>query len=214
MKISKYTVNPFAENTYILWDDATREAAVVDPGMCNSKECEALKKFFEENSLVPKMVLLTHQHVDHIMGTGYLVETFGCAVYGHAADIELGNKADVQVRMFNLPYEVKLFAVSNTVVDGDVIRCCGEDVKVLHTPGHSAGGVVYYLPESGCAFVGDTIFQMSIGRTDLTGGDYETLIDSIRTKVYSLPEDTVLYSGHGDATTVGDERQYNPFVRG
>lgn len=213
MKISKFTVNPFQENTYILWDENLQEAAIVDPGMCTERECEAVKNFMEKNNLTLKRVLLTHQHVDHIMGTAFLVETFGCEVYGHASDIELGRKADVQVRMFGLPYEVKPFELTHCVADGETIQCCGETVKVLHTPGHSVGGVVYYLPDSGCAFVGDSIFQMSIGRTDLTGGDYDTLINSIRTKLFTLPEDVVLYSGHGGATTVGEEKQYNPYLR-
>lgn len=213
MKISKFTVNPFAENTYILWEKGKIDVAVIDPGMCTPKECEALDKFIKDNGLNVRMVLLTHQHVDHIMGTGYLIEKYGCSVYGHAADKELGEKADVQVRMFNLPYEIMPFKVSHEVVDGDMLELNGEKIKVLHTPGHSAGGVVYYLPESECAFVGDTIFQMSIGRTDLTGGDYRTLIESIKLKVLPLPDETVLYSGHGGATTVGDEKMYNPFLK-
>lgn len=213
MKISRFTVNPFSENTYILWEEGMNDIAVVDPGMCTTQECETLYKFFEENNFSLKMVLLTHQHVDHIMGTGCLVEKYGCQVYGHAGDIELGSKADVQMRMFNLPYKVKPFCITDKVVGGDVIKLNGESIKVLHTPGHSAGGVVFFLPESGCAFVGDTIFQMSIGRTDLTGGDYDTLIESIRTEIYTLPKDTILYPGHGGTTTVGDEKQYNPFVK-
>lgn len=214
MKISKFTVNPFAENTYILWNEDSNDVAIVDPGMCSLQECEALDKFLAESGLCPKMVLLTHQHVDHIMGTGYLAKKYGCTVYAHAADVELGNKADVQLRMFNLECDFQPFNVTSLIADGDFIELNGEEIKILHTPGHSAGGVVFYLPHSCCAFVGDTIFQMSIGRTDLTGGDYDTLIKSIRTKLYSLPEETMLYPGHGGATTVGDEKQYNPFVKG
>ncbi len=212
MKISKFTVNPFSENTFILWDEVTREAAVIDPGMCTGGECKTFKNFIIDNNLKLSKVLLTHQHVDHILGTGFIVDEFACPVYAHAGDIELGQKADVQLRMFNLPYKMIPFVVTEAVNDGDRIGVCGEVIEVLHTPGHSAGGVVYYLSESGCAFVGDTVFQMSIGRTDLTGGDYDMLIDSIHSKVLRLPDETVLYPGHGGATTVGDERQYNPFL--
>lgn len=214
MKISKFAVNPFAENTYILWCEETSEAAVVDPGMCTPEECASLKNFLEENKLNLKAVLLTHQHVDHILGVGFLVNEYGCNVYGHVADNQLGDKADVQIRMFGLPYEFNPFRLTHAINDGDVLKLADETVNVLHTPGHSAGGVVYYLPESGCAFTGDTVFQMSIGRTDLIGGDFDTLIESIKLKILTLPDETVLYPGHGDATTVGDERQYNPFIRG
>ena len=213
MKLSKFTVNPFGESTFILWTGEGGEAAVVDPGMSNQRECEALKRFLADNNLTLKMVLLTHEHVDHIMGTGYLVEEYGCPVYGHAGDVEMGQKSDVQLRAFNLRCEMKPFKVTNLVEDGDVIELGGERIQVIHTPGHSPGGVVYYLPESNCALVGDTIFQMSIGRTDLAGGDYDTLINSIRTKLLVLPEDTELYPGHGGATIVADEKMYNPFLK-
>lgn len=213
MKISKFTVNPFSESTFILWTEEGGVAAVVDPGMSNQRECEALKRFIEENNLTLKMVLLTHQHVDHIMGTGYLTEQYGCPVYAHAGDVEMGQKSDVQLRAFNMQCEMKPFKVTNLVEDGDVIDLGGETIHVIHTPGHSAGGVVYYLPESNCALVGDTIFQMSIGRTDLAGGDYDTLINSIITKLLVLPEDTELFPGHGGVTSVAFERQYNPFLK-
>lgn len=144
MKISKFVVNPFGENTYILWDNEKKDVAVVDPGMCTPKECDAFDNFIRDNNLNLKMVLLTHQHVDHIMGTGHLVEKYGCMVYGHVADIELGEKADVQVRMFNLPYKIKPFKVSCQVADGDKLELNGEKIEVLHTPGHSAGGVVFF----------------------------------------------------------------------
>lgn len=213
MKISKFIVNPFGEATYILWTGIGGEAAIVDPGMSNSRECDVLKRFLTENKLMPKMVLLTHEHIDHIMGTGFLVDEYGCAVYGHANDVEMGQKGDVQLRAFNLQCDMRPFKVTNLVDDGDMLQLGDEHIQVIHTPGHSQGGVVYYLQESNCAFVGDTIFQMSIGRTDLAGGDYDTLISSIRTKLLTLPNDTELYPGHGNPTTVEDERQYNPFLK-
>lgn len=213
MKISKFVVNPFGENTYILWDDECRDAVIIDPGMCTPDEYKAVKTFFSENKLIPKAILLTHQHVDHIMGVGFLVDEYDCEVYGHLADNQLGEKADVQVRMFNLPYNVKPFTVTHPVSDNEELSFCGETIKVLHTPGHSVGGVIYFLPQSGCAFTGDTIFQMSVGRTDLIGGNFDTLIDSIKLKVLTLPDETVLYPGHGDSTTVSDEQRYNPFLK-
>lgn len=212
MKISRFIVNPFAENTYLLWDNECNEAIIIDPGMCTPDECNTVKEFLSENNLTLKAVLLTHQHVDHIMGTGYLADIFNCDVYGHQDDVQLGEKADVQVRMFNLPYQVKPFKVTCPVKDNDKLSFCGETIIVLHTPGHSLGGVIYFLPQSGCAFTGDTIFQMSIGRTDLIGGNFDTLIDNIKSKVLTLPGETVLYPGHGDSTTVENELRHNPFI--
>lgn len=213
MKIARMVFNLFSENTYILWEEGETQAAIVDPGMGSEDEFLKVKNFLSENGLSLEMVLLTHQHVDHVLGVGRLVEDYGCKVYGHVGDAEWGEKLEIQARMFNLPYAVKTFTLSDAVSEGDKITLNNEEIQVIHTPGHSPGGLVYYLPETGCAFVGDTIFEGSIGRTDLSGGNYGTLIENIKTKVLTLPADTVLLPGHGGATTVEDEKNYNPFLR-
>lgn len=213
MKITRFIFNLFSENTYILWDEDTKEAAIVDPGMVCEEDLAKIDGFLSDNDLTLKMALLTHQHVDHILGVGWLLERYSCKVYAHEGDIPWGAKLGMQANMFSLPYEIKPFKLSDKIVDGDIIMLGGERIKVLHTPGHSRGGVVYYVPESGYALVGDTIFERSIGRTDLGGGDYDTLIDSINNKVLTLPDDTVLYPGHGVSTVVEEERDYNPFLR-
>ena len=213
MKIARFIFNPFSENTYVLCDDAQKEAAIVDPGMESEADVARVADFLKENGLSLKMVLLTHQHVDHVLGTGWLVERYNCKVVGHEADAVWGEKLGMQARMFNMACEIKPFKLTDKVVDGDTLMLGSEKIVVLHTPGHSRGGVVYYLPESGCALVGDTIFERSIGRTDLGGGDYDTLIDSIRKKVLTLPDETMLHPGHGSSTVVEEERKYNPFLR-
>ena len=213
MKITKMVFNLFSENTYILWDEDKKQAAIVDPGMGGDGDFLRIRKFLEENDLTLEMVLLTHQHIDHVLGVGRLVEEYDCKVYGHIADTEWGQKLEIQSRMFNLPYIIKEFKLSNEIKCGDKIILNDEEIRVFHTPGHSQGGVMYYLPESGCAFVGDTIFEGSIGRTDLSGGNYDTLIENIKVKVLTLPKNTMLLPGHGDTTTVEYERNYNPFLR-
>ena len=213
MKIGRMIFNLFSENTVILWDDDLKEAAVVDPGMDCEEDVRKLKIFLAEKELTLTMVLLTHQHVDHVLGVGWLVDEFGCKVYGHRDDVPWGEKVQIQADMFNLPCDVKAFKLTNFVEDGDIIKLNNEEIKVIHTPGHSKGGVVYYLPESGYALVGDTIFERSIGRTDLSGGDFETLLHSICTKVLTLPNETILHPGHGASTSVEEERDCNPFLK-
>ncbi len=213
MKIARMIFNLFRENTFILWDEDGKEAAIVDPGMECEEDVDKVKRFLQENDLTLKMILLTHQHVDHVLGVGWLTDEFACKVYGHADDIPWGERLSLQADMFSLPYPVKPFTLTDMVKDGDVIQLNNEEIHVLHTPGHSKGGVVYYLPESGFALVGDTIFEGSIGRTDLSGGDFQTLIEKIQTKVLTLPSETVLHPGHGASTSVEDERDCNPFLR-
>lgn len=213
MKLSRFVFNLFSENTFILWNEEKKEAAIVDPGMEDDIDRKKVMQFIEENELTVKMVLLTHQHVDHVCGVGWIVENYGCPVYGHKDDVIWGEKVDVQAEMFNLPYAVQHYVTTDYVTDGDVLELNGESIEVRHTPGHSSGGVIYYLPESGFALTGDTIFQMSIGRTDIAHGNFDNLINSIKTKVFTLPEDTVLCPGHGGLTTVGEERSFNPFLK-
>ncbi|MBE6311201.1 MAG: MBL fold metallo-hydrolase [Bacteroidales bacterium] len=212
MKIARFIFNSFSENTYVLWDEETKEAAIVDPGMACEDDVAKIDDFLSDNGLTLKKVLLTHQHLDHVLGVGWILERYSCKVYGHEGDIPWGEKLGMQANMFSLPYDVKPFKLSDKVVNGDTIMLGSEKIRVMHTPGHSRGGVVYYVPKPGFALVGDTIFERSIGRTDLGGGDYKTLIDSIRTKVLTLPDDTILYPGHGTSTFVEEERDYNPFL--
>ena len=206
------TVNPFGENMYILWDEASREAAVVDPGMMRETEREMVTKFIGDNNLNVKYVLLTHLHVDHITSARWLADQTGAVVCGSVLDAELGLELPEQVAHFRINVVVEPLTVDRDLVDGETIMLGDETIQVLHVPGHSPGGLAFYLPQSALLISGDTIFYGSVGRTDLWGGDMAQLINSIREKILTLPDETVIASGHGPTTTVADEKRINPFL--
>ncbi len=206
------TVNPFGENMYILWDEASHEAVVVDPGMMRDGEREMVTKFIGDNKLNVKHVLLTHLHVDHITGARWLADKTGADVCGSALDNPLGQELPEQVAHFRINVEVEPLTVDRNLADGDTLQLGDETIQVLHVPGHSPGGLAFYLPQSALLISGDTIFNGSVGRTDLWGGDMAQLINSIREIILPLPDETVIASGHGPTTTVADEKRFNPFL--
>ena len=206
------SVNPFGENMYILWDEASHEAVVIDPGMMREGEREMVTKFIDEHQLKVKHVLLTHLHVDHITGARWLADKTGADVCGSALDNPLGQELPDQVAHFRINIEVEPLTVDHNLSDGDTLPLGDEIIQVLHVPGHSPGGLAFYVPQSNLLFSGDTIFNGSIGRTDLWGGDFAQLINSIREKILPLPDETVIAPGHGPTTTVADEKRCNPFL--
>lgn len=212
MNISVFIVNPFSENCYILWNGNGSDAIIIDPGMGDSRERAVVDRFITENGLQVKHILLTHQHVDHILSADYLANKYSVDVCASIADNILGEKLPEQVAGFGLPYVCTPLTVTHNLEDGDKIMLNGEEIAVLTVPGHSPGGLAFYLPESNCVFAGDSLFRRSIGRTDLPGGNFEQLITSVKKKLLSLPSDTVVYSGHGEATEVGEERRMNPYL--
>ena len=206
------SVNPFGENMYILWDEASHEAVVIDPGMMREGEREMVTKFIDEHQLNVKHVLLTHLHVDHITGARWLADKTGADVCGSALDNPLGQELPDQVAHFRINIEVEPLTVDRNLSEGDTLQLGDEIIQVLHVPGHSPGGLAFYVPQSNLLFSGDTIFNGSIGRTDLWGGDFAQLINSIHEKILPLPDETVIASGHGPTTTVADEKRCNPFL--
>jgi len=206
------TVNPFGENLYILWDEASRDAVVVDPGMMRDAEREMVDNFIEGQRLNVKHILLTHLHVDHITSARWLADKTGADVCGSALDAQLGRELPDQVAHFRINTVVEPLTVDRNLADGDTIPLGDETIQVLHVPGHSPGGLAFYLPQSALLISGDTIFNGSVGRTDLWGGDMAQLLNSIREKIYTLPDETVIASGHGPTTTVADEKRFNPFL--
>lgn len=212
MKVTRFELNPFGENTYILWNEASHNAIFIDPGMMNEREEEMIKSFVDENQLQPELVILTHVHIDHVTGVDWCVKQYGCTVMAHKDDKMNFTILPLQVKLFGLKIATPNFKIDEYLTDGQVIDVLGEELKVIHTPGHSKGSITLYAPESAIAVTGDTLFQNSIGRTDLPGGDYQTIIASIKHLIDILPSDTVVVAGHGLTTTIGEEARSNPFL--
>ena len=212
MNIKRFEFNLFGENTYIIWDAATRQAALVDPGMSDQSEENTLDSFVRAENLDIRAILLTHLHIDHTFGIDYAGKAYGAPIYASKADEYLGQRRLEQAKMFHLPMELSPIVIDRFVDEGEILRLGNEPVMALHAPGHSAGSLLYYVPESGFLLAGDVLFRNSIGRTDLPGGDYATLITSIHKKILELPPTTKVYPGHGPATTIADEMRWNPYI--
>lgn len=206
------TVNPFGENLYIVWDEDSREAVVVDPGMMRDAERKMVTNFITGQQLTVRHILLTHLHVDHITSARWLAGKTGADVCGSLLDAPLGCELPDQVAHFRIGIDAEPLTLDRNLTDGDTLPLGDETIQVLHVPGHSPGGLAFYLPQSALLLSGDTIFNGSVGRTDLWGGDMAQLINSIREKILTLPDETVIASGHGPTTTVADEKRCNPFL--
>jgi len=211
MIIETRAVGPFFKNGFVVGCETTRESIVIDPG----DEVRELVSFVREEHLVVKHILLTHAHIDHVTGVGFASQTFGVPVYLHRADLFLYERAADQAVMFGLPVP-ELPDVDAFYEEGQVIAFGEYVARPLHTPGHCPGGVCLQVGRKTEAgedlFVGDTLFAGSIGRTDLPGGDYDTLLTSIRNVLLPLGDTARVYPGHGPMTTIGQERRTNPFL--
>lgn len=212
MKISRFTMNPFGMNCYILWSSPGGECAVIDPGMMLDSEREMITSFIDGNNLTVKHVLLTHCHIDHACGARWLAQHYGAEIEAGAKEDIIAQNMPLQAQRFGLRIDSTPLVIDKILSEGDIITLAGEEIKVLETPGHSPGSLSFYIPESSVILTGDVIFQSSIGRTDLLGGSFPQLIDVIKTKILTLPSETVIVPGHGDTTTVGDEKIYNPYI--
>ena len=211
MKIKRFTFNPFMENTFVVWDAQSREAAVIDPGMSNEVEELEIKSFIEENSLDIKYLINTHCHIDHILGCRFVKEKYNPVYYIPEKDLPLYDNADKQAEMFGVTMG-KLPKIDRYLTEDERIILGSESFSNLFTPGHTPGEFSLYFDESQFCITGDVLFREGIGRTDLYGGDYNTLIESIKTKLFSLPDDILIYPGHGDESTIGYEKLHNPFL--
>lgn len=212
LHIRSFTFSPIQENTYVLYNDEGL-CAIVDPGCYFPQEREELAGFIEKKGLKPTLLLNTHGHLDHIFGDKFVAENYQLQPHLHPTEKQVFEYAGVSSLMYNMPFDI--YTGTFTYLEaGDTVKL-GEDVlKVLFTPGHSPGSISFYSEADGFVMGGDVLFQRSIGRTDLPGGDFDTLIRSIRQQLFVLPDATKVYSGHGPATTIGEERQHNPFLKG
>lgn len=212
MLLQPFEFNLFQVNTYVVWDPTTAAAAIVDPGMTGKRDFDRLKNFIFENRLKPERLLFTHLHVDHTLGAEMVMQQYGLKVEAHPDDAFLGKFRPQQAEMFRLDEQPGKLEVEVDLHDGQIIKLGEGTLKVISVPGHSPGGVVYYCKESAWALTGDSIFLDSIGRTDLPGGNQSTLVTALRQRILTLPPATVLYPGHGPATTVANELRENPFL--
>lgn len=212
MKISRFTMNPFGMNCYILWSGPGGRCIVIDPGMMMPSEKDMITSFIDGNNLTVEHVLLTHCHVDHACAARWLATKCGVEVEAGEQEKMIAEQMPQQGARFGLKIDSTPLTIDHFLSEGDVIDFAGEEIQVLETPGHSPGSLSFYCPSSSVIFTGDVVFQSSIGRTDLLGGSYSVLINSIKTKVMTLPPDTVIAPGHGDTTTVADEKVYNPYL--
>ncbi len=213
LQIKYFQFNPFQENTFVIFDDKTNEAAVVDAGCFSPDEKALLAQFIKEQNLTLKYVLNTHLHLDHQFGNRFLFETFGVAPSAHVADEFLIEKMPSQAAAFGLQVDELGQPLGTYLEDMQVLTLGESEIKVIATPGHSPGGVCFYCAAQSLLISGDTLFRSSIGRTDLPKGDHDTLIQSIKERLLTLPVETVVLCGHGPSTTIGEEKSYNGFLK-
>jgi len=212
MEIKIFEFNPIAENTYVLYDDS-HECVIIDAGTFYPDEERGLLNFILNKDLVVKHLLNTHLHFDHVFGNGFVQEQFHVKPQAHKEDEFLLEAMPAQLRMFGFPDMPPAPSINKYLKENDVVEFGAQKLIILEVPGHSPGSIAFYSPEGECVFVGDALFRGSIGRTDLVGGNHDQLLESIRTKLFTLPPETVVYPGHGPATTIREEILNNPFFR-
>ena len=210
LKIKSFEFSPIQENTYILYNDLN-ECAIIDPGCYFDDEKDELAAFITEMDLRPVMLLNTHCHLDHVFGNKFIAEKYNLKLQIHEKEKLVLEFAPVSGLTYNMPfdnYKGELVFLK----EHDTIKLGNDELKVLFTPGHSPGSLAFYCEKDKFVVSGDALFYRSIGRTDLPGGDHETLLKNIREKLFELPGDTSVYSGHGPVTTIADEKKFNPFL--
>jgi glyoxylase-like metal-dependent hydrolase (beta-lactamase superfamily II) len=211
MKISRFVFNPFEVNTFVLHDE-TGCCIIIDPGCINQNEVGKIVSFIESSRLHPEYIVLTHGHIDHILGVKFICENYNIKPYIHSSDQFLIDSSQNIAKMYGLPYiksEVE-FMFLDTM---QYLSFGTSSLKLMHCPGHSPGSVCLYSESDKILISGDVLFNGSIGRTDLPGGEYSQLIESIERKLLVLPEDTIVFPGHYEETSIGKEKKSNPFLR-
>lgn len=206
MNIRTFVAAGFGENAYLIWNHGAREALAIDPG-----DAPSMIRTLEQEKLQLTAILLTHSHIDHIDGVAHLVRKTNAPIYLHPEARLFYDNVAVQGAQFGMRVEAPP-PPTHELQAGSTLTLAGIELEVRYVPGHAPGHVLFYCAQAGAAFVGDVVFQGSIGRTDLPGGNHQVLMSSIREQVMTLPDTTQLYSGHGPATTVAQERRFNPFI--
>lgn len=210
-KVQCFTFNPFQENTYVVYDE-TKECVIFDPGNINVKEDKILSAFIEKEQLNVVQLINTHCHLDHVFGNQYVVEKYKVEFSMHKGEVPVLNSFIPTCQLYGIPIKVPSPSPTKFIEHQDVISFGNTQLLALLTPGHSPASLSFYCEASGFIISGDVLFRESIGRTDLPGGNFDTLVNSINTHLFTLPNQTIVYSGHGPTTTIGYEKENNPFL--
>ena len=211
MKIKTFVFNTLYENTYVVYDES-KEAFIIDPGCYETYEQKELAKFIEEEELIPVAILNTHCHIDHVLGNSWVKHQYHIPVWIPQLETEVLSTMKVMAPGWGIT-NYQSIEHDRLLSEGEILELKHTKLKCILAPGHSVGHFMFYCKEYDALFAGDVIFRESIGRTDIPGGNYTDLENSIKTKVYKLPPHTVIYPGHGETTTVGHEMVHNPFIK-
>ena len=211
LTVKSFVFSPIQENTYVLYNNKDA-CCIIDPGCYFGNERRTLQHFFEEEGLTPNILLNTHCHLDHVFGNKFIYDEYGLILHLHEMEkpvLEYAAEAGLRWSMPFENYRGELIFLK----EGDIVKLGEDELEVLFTPGHSPGSICFYCKAQQFVIGGDVLFRSSIGRTDLPGGDFDTLIASIREKLFVLPDEVTVYPGHGDPTTIGFEKKHNPFLK-
>lgn len=210
LQLRSFTFNPFMENTYVLYDE-TKEAVIFDPGCYEKREQQTLQAFVAAEGLTVKYLINTHCHIDHVLGNAFVKRTFNVPLLMHQFEIPVLKSVATYASNYGFPaYEES--EPEQLIDESDEIKFGNTILKIRFVPGHAPGHLIFYNESAKICIAGDTLFQGSIGRTDLPGGDHQTLLDAIKSQLFTLPEDMTVYSGHGPETNIGLEKEHNPYV--
>lgn len=211
LQINSFVFNPFGENTYVIFDE-TKDCVIIDPGCSSAAEEDRLFGYLDQHQLKPLMVINTHGHVDHVVGNNAMKRRYGIPVAAHPDTKPDFVQAKRQAVWLGFQPVGDIDLPDTDLTDDEQIKVGDGLLEVICTPGHARGSVSIYAPVEGWVITGDALFCRSVGRTDLPGGNFEELRESIRTRLFALPNDTEVFSGHGESTTIGEEKDFNPFV--
>lgn len=208
--VASFTFNPFQENSYVLYDE-TKECIIIDPGCYTENERKQLKAFITKEGLTPVRLINTHCHLDHICGNAFIANEYGLILEAHEGEKVVLDASVNHGKMYGFVFEPSP-AIGNYLKEGEKITFGNSELDILYTPGHSPASVSFYSAKDNFVIAGDVLFFMGIGRTDLPGGSHQTLLDSIRRELFTLPDKTEVYNGHGQKTNIGFEKANNPFL--
>lgn len=209
LNIQIFTFNPFSENTYLIYNE-NQNGVILDPGNWNEKETEILENFITEKEIKIQNILLTHAHIDHVLGLQWAFDNYKVSVKMHQEEKEILDRNPMSARNYGFDFKPFIGEIE-FVNEGETYHIDEDFFQIFHVPGHSPGSLAFYNEAQKFVISGDALFQGSIGRTDLYRGNHEQLLENISTKLFSLPEETEVFSGHGNATQIGFEKNYNPF---